>query len=72
MANGIQKSDNNLRLEQKYDKYQNFNLKTLSFFVEKFSIYLNRRVFVMQVSKSQIHLTEHNYNCTIIPLQNMP
>ena len=29
-----------------YEKYQNFYLKTL-FLVVKFSIYLNRRVFVM-------------------------
>ena len=32
--------------EQKYEKYQNFYLKT-QFLVVKFSIYLNRRVFVM-------------------------
>ena len=33
--------------EEKYEKYQNFYLKTSSFLVVKFSIYLNRRVFVM-------------------------
>ena len=32
----------------KYEKYQNFCLKTFSFLVVKFSIYLNRRVFVMK------------------------
>ena len=37
----------NLCFEQKYEQYQNFYLKTFSFLVVKFSIYLNRRVFVM-------------------------
>ena len=40
-------STDNLCFEQKYEKYQNFYLKTFSFLVVKFSIYLNRRVFVM-------------------------
>ena len=35
-------STHNLCFEQKYKKYQNFYLKTFSFFVVKFSIYLNR------------------------------
>ena len=39
-------STQNLCFEHKYEKYQNFSLK-LSVFVVKFSIYLNRRVFVM-------------------------
>ena len=38
----------NLCFEQKYNKYQNFYLKTFIFFLVKFSIYLNRRVFVMR------------------------
>ena len=33
--------------EQKYEKYQKFYLKTFIFFTVKFSIYLNRCVFVM-------------------------
>ena len=33
--------------EQKYEKYQNFCLKIFIILVVKFSIYLNRRVFVM-------------------------
>ena len=32
-------------------KYQNFYRKTSSFLWVKFSIYLNRRVFVMQLNK---------------------
>ena len=39
-------STHNLCFEQKYEKYQNFYLKT-QFLVAKFSIYLNRRVYVM-------------------------
>ena len=41
-------STNNLCFEQTYEKYQNFYLKTL-FLAVKFSLYLNRRVFVMDV-----------------------
>ena len=37
----------NLCFEQKYEKYQNFYLKTFVCLVMKFSIYLKRRVFVM-------------------------
>ena len=42
-------STHNLCFEQKYEKYQNFYLKTFSFVVVKFSMYmyLNRQVFVM-------------------------
>ena len=40
----------NLCFEQKYEKYQNFYMKIFIFFlVVKFSIYLNRRVFLMIV-----------------------
>ena len=37
----------NLCFEQKYEKYQNFLSEKLLFFGVKFSVYLNRRVFVM-------------------------
>ena len=40
-------STHNLCFEQKYEQYQNFYLKNFQFLVVKFSIYLNRRVFVM-------------------------
>ena len=40
-------STNNLCFEHEYGKYQDFYLKTFSFLVVKFSIYMNRRVFVM-------------------------
>ena len=49
-----------LCFEQKYEKYLNFYLKLSFFLVVKFSIYLNTRVFVMDViSESES-----------IPLQN--
>ena len=40
-------STHNLCFEQKYEKYQSFFSETFQFLVVKFSIYLNRRVFVM-------------------------
>ena len=38
--------------EQKYEKYQTFYRKTFSFLVVKFSIHLNRYVFVMHAARS--------------------
>ena len=40
-------STHNLCFEQKYEKYWNFLSEKLTFLVAKFSVYLNRRVFVM-------------------------
>ena len=40
-------STHNLCFEQKYEKYQKFLSKNFHFLVGKFSVYLNRRVFVM-------------------------
>ena len=40
-------STHNLCLEQKNEKYQKFLSEKFQFLVMKFSIYLNRRVFVM-------------------------
>ena len=38
----------NLCFEQKYEKYHRFLSENFKFLEEKFSIYLNRRVFVMR------------------------
>ena len=38
---------NNLCFEQKYEKYKKILSKNFHFLVVKFSIYLNRHVFVM-------------------------
>ena len=40
-------STHNLCFEQKYEKYENFLSDKFQFLVVKFSVYLNRRVFVM-------------------------
>ena len=37
----------NLYFEQKYEKYQSFLSENFQFLEVKFSIYLNRRVYVM-------------------------
>ena len=49
---------NNLCLEQEYEKYQNFLSENFPFLVVKFSIYLNRRVFVMKIK--QTFQNKHN------------
>ena len=45
-------STHNLCFEQKYEKYQNFLPKNFHFLVGKFSVNLNRRVFVMNTNLS--------------------
>ena len=40
-------STHNLCFEQKYEKYQNFLSENFHFLVVKFSVYLNKHVFVM-------------------------
>ena len=45
-------STHNLRFEQKYEKCQSFLCEYFQFLEVKFSIYLNRRVFVMLWSLS--------------------
>ena len=55
-------STHNLCSEQKYEKYQNFSSENFHFLVIKFSVYLNRHVFVMRmgsvITKVQ---TKHNH-----------
>ena len=45
-------STHNLCFEQKYEKYQNFLSENLHFLVMKFSVYLNRHVFIMTCLRS--------------------
>ena len=40
-------STHNLSFEQKYEKYQNILSENFHFLVVKFSVYLNRHVFLM-------------------------
>ena len=61
-------STNNLLFEQKYEKYQNFLSEIFHFLVLKFSVYLNRYVFVMHHSWTVRTVTfVHNiYNLFIV------
>ena len=47
LAEAVLTSTHNLCIEQKYEKYQNILSENFHFLVVKFSVYLNRRVFVM-------------------------
>ena len=47
----------NLCFEQKYEKFQNFLSKNFSFLVVKFSVYLNRHVFIMTCKNSDYQYT---------------
>ena len=52
-------STQNISFEQKYEKYQIFFICKFPFLVVKFSIYLNRHVFVMQTSVTEAHSDSH-------------
>ena len=49
-------STHNVWFEQKYEKYQSFLPENFRFLEVKFSIYLNRRVFVRYFSLILINL----------------
>ena len=51
----------NLCFEQKYEKYQ-FLSENFQFVEVKFSIYLNRRVFIMDIflTSAQKHMLQHS------------
>ena len=51
----------NLCFQQKYEKYQNFLSENFPFLFVKFSIYLNRRVFVIC---SKTNMTVYLVYCT--------
>ena len=57
LAEAVLTSTQNLCFEQKYEKRQSFFLSENSQFLEvKFSIYLNRHVFVMNILTSSLPL----------------
>ena len=63
----------NLCFEQKCEKYQRFLSENLQFLEVKFSIYLNRHVFVMNFhSSSQLHTlrkyTRHPIDLSVLLL----
>ena len=47
LAEAVLTSTHKLCFEQQYEKYQSFSSENFQFLEMKFSIYLNRRVFVM-------------------------
>ena len=47
LAEAVLTGTHSLCFEQKYEKYQNFLSEKFHFSVVKFSVYLNRRIFVM-------------------------
>ena len=47
LVEAVLRSTHNLCFEQKYEKYPNFSSENFHFLVVKFSVCLNRRVFVM-------------------------
>ena len=59
LAEAVLTSTHNLCFEQKYEKYQNFLSENFHFSMVKFSVFLNKRVFVM------IKLLLRNFNCDI-------
>ena len=63
-------STHNLCFEQKYEKYQNLFLsENFQFLVGKFSIYLNRHVFVMFRSVS--FSLKHGYKTILTELSTL-
>ena len=48
LGEAVLTSTHNLCFEQKYEKYQNFLSENFQFLEVKFSLHLNRRVFVME------------------------
>ena len=49
-------STHNLCFEQKHEKYQIFLSENFHFLVVKFSVYLNRRVFLMFTFFNNVHV----------------
>ena len=47
LSEAVPNSTHNLCFEQKYEKISGFLSENFQFLVVKFSIYLNRRVFIM-------------------------
>ena len=58
-------STQNLCFEQKYEKYQSFLSENFQFLEVKFSIYLNRCVFVMVVFKN-IYIIQRLHDFSLI------
>ena len=60
-------STHNLCFEKKYEKFQNFFLsENFPFLVVKFSVYLNRRVFVMSFNIQNGRSLKSIFSCSNI------
>ena len=59
-------SAHNLCFEQKYEKYQNLLSENFHFLVVKFSVYLNRHVFIMIYSHPLYTNTQYNDKMCLI------
>ena len=57
LAEAVLTSTHNLCFEQKYEKYQSFLSEKFQYLEVKFSIYLNRHVFVMDVDFKGLKLS---------------
>ena len=53
LAEAVLTSTNNLCFEQNYEKYQNFLSEKFQFLEVEYSIYLNRRGFIMSSEADQ-------------------
>ena len=53
-------STHNLCLEQKYEKYRSFLSENFQFLEMKFSMYLNRHVFIMFANRVDADKRAHN------------
>ena len=58
LAKAVLTSTHTLCFEKKYEKYQNFLSEKFPFLVVKFSIYLNRHVFVMIIKAKGEYLDQ--------------
>ena len=61
LVEAVLTSTHNLCFEQKYEKILEFLSENFRFLEAKFSIYLNRRVFVMQDESSALERSVINY-----------
>ena len=61
LAEAVLTSTYNLCFEQEYEKYQIFLSENFSFLVVKFSVYLNRRVFVMTATRTVTAAVNNRY-----------
>ena len=65
LAEAVLTSTHNLCFEQKFEKYQSFVSENFQFLEVKFSIYLNRRVFIMNYEYTGCNVDNFNSLCQL-------